>query len=333
MGGSARGDSQQTLETGAATLSLGAELPAPACHLHSPGTEAEVTTGGEGASPKSEGTQASDPGGVGGGEGGRRAGAGDPTPGDWDSELPAPPPPPPKARAAPARRPRGTGPGSGGGAARGAEESLPPPGRAGGRGGPRRPRDRSGLGNSAPSPVPQAHEGSKNKVCVERGREGIRARRLPASRPARTPTLRVGPLARGVGSGGRARVGYVSSCGCACVSESSGLRGTMKECPPPLFSGARRAWHGGCTPGAGPKARASPVIPLGPGSSPGTQGGHSLGEKEGKSLLQVQTLGSRGAGRAPPPAADPTQGPTPAPLFRRHPDSRHRKLPPAAWAY
>lgn len=47
--------SKQTLGRGHETLFLGAELPgARVCHRQSPGTEAELTTGGEGDSPRAK---------------------------------------------------------------------------------------------------------------------------------------------------------------------------------------------------------------------------------------------------------------------------------------
>lgn len=73
--------SKQTLGRGHETLFLGAELPgARVCHRQSPGTEAELTTGGEGDSPRAKKEKESKfpSGGMGGGgqEAGEKGGGG-----------------------------------------------------------------------------------------------------------------------------------------------------------------------------------------------------------------------------------------------------------------
>lgn len=180
---------------------------------------------------------------------------------------------------------------------------------------------------STPPRVPELKRGVKREsvyVCGGEGKREIRARRRPASHSARTRTRRVGPVAGRLGSGGRARVGYVFSCGCAGLSLVSG--GRQRSGPAAVF-GVRRAWHRGCPPARGPRRGHTQSFRCGPGAPRVTHSG-----REGKSLRQVQTWGSRGEQRAPPPAEDPTREPVPAPLPRRRPDARHRKLSRAAWA-
>lgn len=111
-------------------------------------------------------------------------------------------------------------------------------------------------------------------------------------------------------------------------------RGVSDEgIPPPPDLGQGMRGTGEIPPARGPGRGCLQSLQRRPGSSPRAPRRHSLGELEGKTLFQVQTLDSRDSPRASTPAADPTQRLSRAPLLHRHPNAKHRKLPLAAWAY
>lgn len=137
-------------------------------------------------------------------------------------------------------------------------------------------------------------------MCVVEEKE-IQTRRLPAVHPAPTPTRRVGPVAGRLGSVGRARVGYVSSRGCAGVSEFSGLRETTKECPRRRFRG-KVCVAPGMSPGAGINSHPAAAQ----GAAQGHRGGIRSGREKGKVCSKSKLWDPEAPGARPlPPRTQP----------------------------
>lgn len=162
-----------------------------------------------------------------------------------------------------------------------------------------------GLGNLPGTP--QASKERKPRKCVW-WRGGDPTRRFPAAHPVPTPTRGAGHVCHGPVRG---EAGFPGSSAREDACLAGGARVCVRVfCAPGAAVGCPRRWVRGqarvalgmsrC---AGPRMRASHHYK--PGASRGT---HSRRAK-GKSLLRVQTSGSRGSRRAPPPAADSTPAP------------------------
>ncbi|XP_029774599.1 uncharacterized protein LOC115275122 [Suricata suricatta] len=154
-----------------------------------------------------------------------------------------------------------------------------------------------------PRREPPASKESK-PLCVAEGRRPDAATPHSAPRshshPRSLATALAGLSAARLGSWSRARVRLRVQLGvCECVSEFLVLWGMVAECP-------RRQVRGQApvaltmSPSAGPRVRASRHY------NPGTPRGTYSRRAKGKSLLQVQTSGSKGSRRAPPPTTDST---------------------------